>query len=359
VRTIDSREEIAKIDKENVLGSVEALPQQCLHAWEEANKINVPKDYGDVKYVVMCGMGGSGLGARVIESTFRDELKIPLVRINDYHLPAWVNSRSLVICSSYSGETEETIQNAKEAIDKKAKWMAIGTGNTLIKLAQELQVPYYRIIPKFNPSDQPRMAIGYSIVGQLTLAAKIGIISLSSENIKEAVTAMNGIQKKNSVEVVSHNEAKKLAVRMKDKIISFISAGHLVGATHVFNNQINENSKVFCADFVIPEINHHLMEGLTHPETNKTGLFSVFVDSDLYPARIRQRISLTKDVVEKHDVETFVFKPKSKTKLTQVFELIQFGAFVNFYLSILYKQNPGPLPWVDYFKNKLGQPLGK
>lgn len=359
MRTIDSREEIGKVDKQNILGSVEALPQQCLHAWGEVDKISVPENYRGCKNVVMCGMGGSGLGARVIESVFRDDLKLPLIRINDYHLPVWVDTSTLIFCSSYSGETEETIQNAKEAIAKGAKWMAIGTGNTLIQMAQEHKVPYYQIIPKFNPSNQPRMAIGYSIVGQLVLAAKAGLITLTLEEIKEAVGVMDNVKEKNKVEVVNHNEAKKLAVRMKEKIITFISAGHLIGATHVFNNQINENSKVFSVDFVIPEINHHLMEGLTHPDVNKTSLFTVFVDSDLYPARIRQRITLTKDVVEKHDVETFVFKPKSKTKLTQVFELIQFGAFVNLYLAIIYKQNSGPLPWVDYFKNKLGQPLGK
>lgn len=359
MRTIDSREEIAKIDKQNVLGSVEALPQQCLDAWESASKVEVPKDYQNFYNVTMCGMGGSGLGARVIDSVYGASLKEPLTVIHDYHLPAYVDHESLVICSSYSGETEETIQNAKEAIDKKAKWLAIGAGGTLIKMAQKAKAPYYQIVPKFNPSNQPRMAMGYSIVGQLALAAQARVISLNFSEIQEAVKAMRDIQERNKVEILAHNEAKKLAMRLKDKIIFFVSAGHLVGATHVFNNQINENSKVFSTNFTIPELNHHLMEGLTHPEVNRTGLFSVLVDSSLYPIRIRQRLSLTKDVIEKHDVETFVFTSKAKNKLCQAFEVIQFGVYTNFYLSILYKQDPGPIPWVDYFKTKLGQPLGK
>lgn len=356
MRTIDNRKEIIKIDKQNILGSVEALPRQCLHAWEEANKVHVPASYRDFYNVTMCGMGGSGLGARVIESLCGTELKEPLTLIHDYHLPRYVDHESLVICSSYSGETEETIQNAKEAIEKKAKWMAIGTGGTLIQMAKEQGVPFYQINPKYNPSNQPRMAIGYSLVGQLTLANRAGLINLNFKDIQRAVKEMRNIQERNKVEVYNRNGAKKLAVRLKGKMIFFASANHLIGATHVFNNQINENSKVFSADFVIPELNHHLMEGLTYPEINRTGLFAIFVDSGLYSERVRKRLILTKEVVEKHDVETFVFVPKSDDKLSQVFELIQFGVYTNFYLSILYEQDPGPIPWVDYFKKKLGQP---
>lgn len=359
MRTIDSRDEIAKIDKENVLGSIEALPDQCLHAWEEASKIEVPENYRQAKAVVMCGMGGSGLGARVIESLYRDSIKIPFIRVNDYHLPAWVDENTLVICSSYSGETEETIQNAKEAIDKKAKWMAIGGGNTLIDMARDHQVPFYKIEPRFNPSNQPRMAIGYSIIGQLILASKAGLTEFTKKDIDKITSSMRSVIEKIKIEIMEKNEAKKLAYRLKDKIVAFISAGHLVGATHVINNQMNENAKVFSADYQIPELNHHLMESLSHPEVNKTALFAFFVNSRLYPERISRRFELTRDIVEKHDVETFAFKPTSNEKISQVFEFIQFGAYVNFYLSILYKQNPAPIPWVDYFKERLGQPLGK
>ncbi len=351
MRIIDSREEIAKIDKENVLGSIEALPDQLLHAWQDASKISVPESYKSIKNIVMTGMGGSGLGARVIESLFADSLKYPLIKINDYQLPEWVNEDTLVICSSYSGETEETIANVKEAIKRKAKWMAIGAGGTLIKMAQEYKVPYYQIQPKYNPSNQPRMAIGYSIIGQLVLAAKAGIISFDKDDLEKAVSAMKTI--------VDKDQAKQPALRMKDKIIFFLAARHLIGAAHTINNQLNENTKNFSADFVIPELNHHLMEGLKYPSKNPSNLFAFLIKSPLYPERIRQRFEITEDVIWKNKIESYSFEAKAETKLAQVFELIQFGTYVDFYLSILYKQNPAPIPWVDYFKVKLGQPLGK
>ncbi|HLD34284.1 MAG TPA: hypothetical protein VJB62_00315, partial [Patescibacteria group bacterium] len=145
---LDSREEIGKIDAGNVLGSVEELGKQCQHAWEEAGKVVVPDSYRDIDNVVMCGMGGSGLGARVIDSVYSEQLRLPLIQIHEYHLPGFVNQRTLVICSSYSGETEETVANAREAINRKAKWMAIGTGNSLIEMAKQAGAPYYQIDPK-------------------------------------------------------------------------------------------------------------------------------------------------------------------------------------------------------------------
>lgn len=353
---LDSLKEIRKIDKENVYESVIALPQQCEHAWNDVEKIKISYNYSKIKNIVFAGMGGSGLTARVIESAFFDVLNYPLIRINDYNLPKYVNSESLVICSSYSGSTEETIENVQQAIEKKSKWVAIGTGGQLIKMAQENDVPYYQIKPTFNPCNQPRMAIGYSIVGQLALASKLGIVNIKKSDIFSSIKTMNDIIKLNvQKNLLNNNPAKQLASKFQGKIVILISAHHLIGATHVFNNQLNENSKTFTSDFVIPELNHHLMEGLKNPKNNKENLLIVFINSNLYPKQIQKRFAVTKDVVVKNNINFEEIKISSKGKLNQVFELIQFGAFVNFYLSIIYDQNPAPIPWVDYFKKELSK----
>ena len=354
---LDSSEEIKKIDIENVYDSVISLPKQCQHAWEDVEKIKINKDdFSQIENIVFTGMGGSGLTARVIETAFSDKLKLPFVRVNDYNLPNFVNSKSFVLCSSYSGSTEETLENVKQVIERKAKWVAISTGGPLIEEAKKYNVPFYKIEPKFNPCNQPRMAIGYSIVGQLALAAKLGIIDILKENIEKAMNVMNEIISKNTQDIESTNNAAKiLANKLKDKIVILISAGHLVGATHVFNNQINENSKTFSSDFVIPELNHHLMEGLKNPESNKENLFIIFINSKMYPERVKKRFEVTKDVVNKNNIQFEEINLDSEEKLSQVFELIQFGAFVNFYLSMLYKQNPAPIAWVDYFKEELSK----
>lgn len=351
---LDSRKEIAKIDEGNVLGSVERLPEQCHDAWEQTRAIQVPKEYRDVDNIVMCGMGGSGLGARVIESVYAKELKIPLVRVNSYDLPSFVNERSLVSCSSYSGSTEETIENANQAIARHAKWMAIGTGGKLLELAKEHSVPFYRINPTRNPSDQPRMAIGYSVVGQLALASHAGVISVSKSDIDNVVDVMKTTILTNNVEASeSNNTAKTLARQMKGKIIIYIASEHLVGSIHTVNNQQNENAKNISFDVQIPELNHHLMEGLKHPSANSGNILFVFAFSNLYPPRIQKRFKITKQVVEKNGISTCSIQLTAASMLSQAFELIQLGAYANLYLSMLYGQNPAPIPWVDWFKEQM------
>jgi len=351
---LDNTDHIKEIDKGNVLGSVEALADQCKDAWDQASQISIPDEYKNTKNIVMCGMGGSGLGARVVESVYSGDIDIPITRVNDYNLPNFVDENSLVICSSYSGSTEETLENAKQAVEKKAKWMAIGTGGELIDLAKRENAPYYQIDPRYNPSNQPRMAIGYSVVGQLSLVSKAEIFDFEDEDIRRAVEAMNEVSSRVRVEIpTEENDAKLLAHKLLNKNIFYISSEHLVGATHTVNNQLNENAKAFSADFQIPELNHHLMEGLKHPSNNDDNLFMLFIDSRIYSDRIRKRFQVTADVVAQNDIENHVYTPTSQTKLSQAFELIQFGAYVNFYLSILYGQNPAPIPWVDYFKEKM------
>ena len=198
---LDNLQEIKKLDQESVLGSVDALPKQCLHAWEDNEKLEVPNSYKDINKIVMCGMGGSGLAARVIESVFANTLKYPLIRINDYDLPSYADEKTLVICSSFSGTTEETVQNAHQAQSANTKWMAIGTGGTLIDFAKQQKAPYYQIIPTYNPSKQPRMAIGYSIIGQLAMVSKAGVVDVVKQDIVSLTKEMEIIINQANVNV--------------------------------------------------------------------------------------------------------------------------------------------------------------
>lgn len=349
-----------KLDKSNVYGSIVELPLQCKHAWEDSKDFKVSDSYKKVNKIVMTGMGGSGLGARVIESIFAGQLKYPLVRVNDYDLPSWVDDKTLVICSSFSGTTEEIVETARQAQSKNCKWMAIGTGGVLIDLARQHKVPYYQIVPTHNPSKQPRMAVGYSVVGQLMMAAKAGLITFEKRQLQLMIGAMSKVIKSCAAEVpTAKNPAKKMAKKLVNKGVIFVSSRHMTGAVHTIKNQMNENAKTFSARFDVPELNHHLMEGLENPSLNKEYLLFFFVDSKLYPERIVKRMLITKDIVSKCNISTASFLARASDKLSGAFEFIQFGALVNYYLVMLYGIDPTPIAWVDYFKDKLGQPLGQ
>jgi glucose/mannose-6-phosphate isomerase len=335
-------------DPLNVLGSIKAMPDQVLHAFEDAQRIRVPAHYQEATALVCCGMGGSGLGGRFIETVYAQELKIPLIRVHGYHLPASVGKHSLVICSAYSGTTEEPLWAWDEALRRDAMLLAISTGSTLVEKAKQAAMPYYQIDPKHNPSGQPRMAVGYSITGQLVMAAKAGLIMLGRKEIDGAVAAMRRAQER-------EEEARAIAAKAKGRVVLFAAAEHLVGPAHTTNNQFNENAKTLTFDFAIPELNHHLLEGLKYPPSNKGSVLIVLIDSPSYDPRNRKRLRITAEVAEQNGIPTVTHLVEQGTPLEEGLALIQFGAYANYHLSQGYGQDPAPIPFVDYFKKRMAE----
>lgn len=351
---LDNLKLIQELDKSNMLESVNALPKQIKHAWKIVNKIAVPDEYQSVNKIIICGMGGSSLGGHVIRSLFADQLKVPIFLRRDYYLPNWVDEKTLVVLSSYSGNTEEVISCAEQTLKRKLKTLGISSNGKLAQLAEKNNFPLYQIEPQYNQCGQPRMAIGYSVFGQVALFSKAGLLNIQESNIDKLVDFLEE-NKKNYWQNTdtAANIAKKTAGKIKGKVINFVASQHLRGAIHVWNNQTNENSKNFSNFFFIPEMNHHLMEGLKYPETNKKILAFLFINSSHYSDRIKKRFELTQDVVNKNKIETIKINLNGKDKVEDAFQLIQLGGYVSFYLSILNSLNPAPIPWVDYFKNKL------
>lgn len=345
---------LASLDPRHVLDSILAFPDQIQDAYEQVQTLVLPDTYAGFTSVFISGMGASGLGARIIESVYADELNLPFSHWHNYGLPAYVNQHTLVICSAYSGSTEEPISTAQACIDRGIPWIGIASGGPLLELAKTHQVPFYLINPRFNPSGQPRMALGYSLIGQLAILAKAGLYRLDAASIKPMVEHLKLLIAQNHPSVsAAQNPAKMLAQALFGRIPILIAANHLTGSAHVIKNQFNENAKTFSALFEIPELNHHFMEGLLHPQSNPDNLSLILFTSSLYPEKIDRRFALTLDVIQKNGLPVHTWPVSGDTELEQAFSLIQFGAFVVHYLSMLYNQNPAPIPWVDYFKAQL------
>ncbi|MBU0979100.1 MAG: bifunctional phosphoglucose/phosphomannose isomerase [Patescibacteria group bacterium] len=350
---LTSRQEIAKLDVGNALGSVEALAKQIEHAWADVKNVQVLVKT-PIEKVVVSGMGGSGLGAHVIKALFKEELKVPFDFVNSYTLPAYVDAKTLVILSSYSGTTEEVLASAKEAAAKNAQIVAITTGGDLAQLAKQRGWPIYMIDPVHNPSGQPRMAIGYSVFGTIGLCAQAGLLSLSNIEVQSVQTIIKQQLAKSSVEVeADSNPAKLLAYEMVDRRPIIVVAEFLEGMAHVNANQLNENAKIFADYKIVPEINHHLMEGLRFPLTNKDTHAFIFVNSELYLPKNQKRMAITKQIVEKNGLDTMRVELTAKTKLGQACEMLALFSFVSFYLSMLEGIDPSPVPFVDEFKQEL------
>jgi len=355
VNVLDDPGFITKLDKSNVYGSVASLADQIQDTWQAFDSLPHPGECSTAANVVVAGMGGSALGGRVIKSLVFDRVRVPMEVVTDFHLPNYVNKNSLVVLSSYSGNTEETLNCAKEACDKDAKIFVIATGGKLAQFAKENNLPLYLLDPVHNPSGQPRMAVGYAIISVMALLAKCDFFHLTAEEVGETVSTVRKFASEFAVEVKeADNLAKRYALKLKNKILILVASGHLLGSAHVFKNQLNENAKTFSVLFDIPELNHHFMEGLRNPAEAKRFWHILFFESDVYSSEVVRRYPITQDVVAQNAVDYGIYKLRSTAKLDQIFELICFGSFTNFYLSMLYNLDPAPIPWVDYFKQKLG-----
>ena len=354
MNVLDSREEIVKVDPKGGLLSVEQIGSQVKQTWDEMQTVEFPEEYRQVQNIVVAGMGGSAYGTHVIQTLFKDELKVPVFSIPDYKLPAWVNENTLVVLSSYSGSTEETLSAAEDAKSKNAKIAGLTSGGKLADFLKAGNYPRFIFDPKFNPCGQPRYAVGYSVFGQMLLLARAGFISILQSDFQEVLDVIAEAHLRFSVAVPNDkNEAKLLAFEIAGRVPIVTVAEHLEGAGHVVANALNETAKSYSEYRVIPELNHHLMEGLVFPKSNEANLLFLLVHSNLYSPSNEKRMKLTGQVVEKNNCEFREITLKSKTKIGQVFELLMLGIYTAFDLAIIGVQDPVEIPWVNWFKSEL------
>lgn len=354
MHTLDDPKVIEKLDKGHTLESILQLPDQCQSGWEEARKVPMPEKYKTVNTILFTGMGGSAYAARIIKSLFFDQLKVTVDIVNDYHLPAYVDGKTLIVAASYSGGTEETLSCIEEAIVKGINIVGVASGGKLVEVMTRNVKPVFSFVPTFNPSMQPRLGQGYMQLGQIALLASLGFISVEDKDVKDMIGTLRKLSGKYLPGVpVDQNPAKQLAIQFSDKIVNLVGAEFLEGAIHAIRNPIHETGKHFANYFLVPELNHHLMEGLMFPAAVKTSVLFTLINSALYSPVIQKRMKLTKDVITQNGVAVSEVSLVTQTKLAQVFELIQLGSFVTFYLAMLHGVDPAKIPWVDYFKEKL------
>jgi len=351
---LDDREAMFKLDTKNALGSIEMLGSQVQQIWELSQKLEFDESYRQVANIVVAGMGGSILGTHVIQTVFKDVLTMPVLIVPDYEMPSFVNQSTLVIASSYSGTTEETLAAVKDAQVRGAKIAGITSGGPLADFLRSNNYPALIFEPSYNPCNSPRMALGYSIFGQIALFAQAGLLKVTEAEYQAVMKTIAETHLRLSVAINQEsNPAKILAFEFFHHIPVITVAEHLEGVGHLFANQLNENAKNFAEFRVIPELNHHLMEGLQFPAANQTELLFLTLHSDLYLLSNQKRMTLTEEVLEKNQIEYRTLALTSQSKLEQAFEFLVWGAYTSYYLALLNNQDPTPNPWVDWFKAEL------
>lgn len=353
---LDDVPAMKKLDPSGVLESTGMFADQCQQAWSESSALSFPKEYDQIYNVVVCGMGGSRFTPRTIKELFNDRIKKPYEIIDDYALPAYVDKDTLVILSSYYGTTEEVIACGNDALKRGAKITAVTQGGIIGEMLKQHSLTGYVFNPQYNPCGQPRIGGGYLLMGHLGLLKALKLIPITTPEVTDAIAFARMVGKKYQADIpTAQNPAKQLALLLKDTHPFLITSQFLKGFGNAFANQINETAKMISDYRHIPELNHHLMEGLKRPNTlQENGIF-VFFDSDLYGDQVRKRYRITKEVVEKQGVRTHTIPLHGSSKLAQALEAYTLSGFTTFYMAMLYDTDPVAIPWVDYFKAKLAK----
>lgn len=333
-------------DSLNIKKSIEMFPQQFAQVLKDISMQHVPNDCMLVNNIVLAGMGGSALPGRIISSLEQDILRIPFIVSTEFHLPNFVNEHSLVIVSSYSGNTEESLMSLADAVAKKAQIYILTSGGQLAEQAQKLDLPAYVYDASNNPSGQPRMGLGYSIASVLYLLSRCQLINSTDD----LASISDFLQQQMSACQIAGQE---LAQKLVGKALIFVASSHLKGSAHAVKNMFNENSKTVSFLFDLPEADHHLMEGLAYPKSNSQNLIFVMWDSPHYSTELKNRYPITSEIISKHKIDVVKFPLLGEGNLFEALSALLTGAWASYYLAGYYHVDPGPIPWVDYLKEKL------
>ncbi len=330
-------------DSLQVLKSIKLLPNQIEQVLLEISTANIPSSCSIVDNIVVSGMGGSALGGHIIKSLERQTLRIPLIISSNYHLPNFVNEKSLVILSSYSGDTAETISACSEARARGAQIFIITSGGKLAQLANDFDLPHYIFKTTHNPSAQPRMGLGYNIMSVYCLLARCHLIH-PIPNLNNLIPLLK------SQDSTPYTLTAK---RLSGRIVCILASEHLSGVAHDMSNQINENAKNLSFYWELPEANHHLMEGLSFPKTNPENVAFLFLTSKRYHPETTARYAPTQQVLSKNRIPFYTLDFSSQNSFFETMLAIQAGSYLSYYLSQENSVDPGPIPWVDWFKDQL------
>ena len=352
MNNLDDVEKIKKLDSSNMIGSLQHFGDQLEIAWKQSRLVEIPQEYKNVQNIVVSGMGGSALGPHFVRSVF--EISLPVQIVNDYELPSFVDEKTLVVVLSYSGTTEEIINSLEDAEKKGAKIIGIASGGTLIENCKKMGLPFYQFDTKDNPSGQPRMGLGYSITGFLGFLTKLGFTRFSDQGMENAIEVTKRIGGEfDLTSKIDMNMAKKTASMLIGEIPIITAGPFLAGNAHIFANQLNENAKAFAAYFLLSEMNHHLLEGVTNPDRLGEKIKFVFFETELYPKKIQTHINITKEVLSKAGIDSTSYKLRGEDKIKAAFEALVFSSWTSFYLAVANEIDPSPVPNVDYLKEQL------
>jgi glucose/mannose-6-phosphate isomerase len=344
-------EKITMVDKANMLDGLARFPDQIKEALAIAEA--TPRfNYLKIDNVIVAGMGASAISGDIMMNLFRDKLDVPLIVNREYDLPKWVNKDTLVICISYSGNTDETLSSFKIASQKKCKIICISTGGKLQELAEKRQVPFVKI----PAGIQPRAATAYLLFPSIIFLKKIGLLKTAIESdIDETIAVTTDFVASHNKSIAEENNpAKQLAKKLFGTIPQIYGWGVYTPIAIRWRHQLNENSKIIARNDIVPECNHNDLVGWSrNPEISKKFSCVLFRDKDEESLDMTTRLNFMRDLFQNTAGSIIEVSPKGKSQLAKMMYLMCLGDFTSCYLAVLREVDPSPVDIIKELKKRL------
>lgn len=294
---------------------------QLRHALEIAANASLKANNKQIRNVMITGLGGSGIGGTMVSELVAQECIVPICSNKGYDLPEFINENTLVICSSFSGNTEETLEAFEKAKVKGAEIACVTSGGKLLELAIENNLNYIQL-PK---AESPRTMMGYSITQLLRLLNHYGLISDSFKaDLNNAATLIDNLQ----TEIQA--DAERISDHLEGKMPIIYACDGYEGMAVRFRQQLNENAKMLCWHHIVPEMNHNELVGWRNKDEN---LAVIFFRNDTDYTRNQKRLEINKEVVSNYTSSVMEYWSKGDTMIEKTFYLVNVGDHVSFMLS--------------------------
>jgi len=347
---LDDTDAFARLVPSNMLAEIDALPEQLGKAWELGCRHDLPQ-WTDIQNIAICGLGGSAIGADLLAAYALGRCRVPVHVHRDYDLPAWAGGpRTVVIASSHSGNTEETLSSLAAAQSRGCRCLVITTGGKLAQSAAQGGSHVWR----FEHRGQPRAAVGYSFGLLLAALVRLGLLPDASAELDSALRAMQAQQEslRASVPAVK-NQSKRIAGQLVGRWAVVIGSGLLAPVARRWKGQINELAKAVAQFDVLPEADHNTLAGVLNPEAALSQSMILFLRSSFEHPRNQLRSDLTRQTMMIEGLNTDFIDARGETPLAQQWTCLHYGDYVAYYLAMAYGVDPTPVEAIQGFKQAL------
>lgn len=342
---MNMQEMISKLDPANQFKVLTDSYQQVEYAWNNdfaVSSINSAK----IKNIILTGLGGSAIGGELIQNYLRAELNYPYTVNRNYELPLYANEESLVIASSYSGNTEETISALNQAIEKKCQIVCVSTGGKIEEIAKKNSIPFGKLLSGY----QPRFALWINFFTLLKTLHSLKLIPSQTINVQQAIELLKH-------KGVEYSKPTNKAIEIAEKLLGYVPLVYAVSdytsaVGTRWKGQFNENSKQHAFFGYLPELDHNEILGWEGYKPAMNFKLINILDNEYHP-QVKKRYELTSEMVRKAGAEIINIKSDEADVKLRLVDLIYLGDWATYYYAIMRGFDPTTIDSINYLKARL------